>query len=188
MPSRNPSDFNDVGDFHHKFGLHSVNHNGAGPQETNDELLRFRIKFLLEELTEYVEALGGSLEAEVRLPLPIENIDHAQAFDALIDLVYVALGTAHLQGYPWSDGWRLVQMANMAKVRAQSAEESKRGTAFDVIKPPGWIAPDIESLLTTWGFPTSLNNPDLEPCNDCGIVKGEHHSEIDHNWKKTSRR
>jgi predicted HAD superfamily Cof-like phosphohydrolase len=65
-------------------------------------------------------------------------------FDALIDIVYVALGTAYLQGFPWQRGWLEVQIANMAKRRAVDGEG--RGTG-DIRKPEGWKAPDIEGVL-----------------------------------------
>lgn len=56
-------------------------------------------------------------------------------------------------GLPFNDVWDLVHRANMQKVRAKRAEESKRGSRFDVIKPPGWEAPDesIRFLLREHG-------------------------------------
>lgn len=199
MSAPKRSNFDDVGDFHKRFELDSVTHRGAHEREIDSELLGFRLNFLLEELGELAEAVGAKLHVSdivvggvrplaARVP---DNapIDHAKAFDALIDLVYVALGTAQLMGYPWQKGWDLVQGANMAKVRAQAdGSDSLRGSSFDVVKPEGWTAPDIEALLTAFGFPTSLNNEGYTPCNTCGIVKVEHHSEIDHSYRKTQRR
>lgn len=132
------SNFEDVGDFHRKFGLHTSDE-APGPQPENFELLEFRIKFMDEELNEFIAS--------------IENGDEAGAFDALLDLVYVAMGTAHLRGYPWQEGWDAVQAANMAKVRAQAdGSDSKRGSSFDVVKPAGWYPPNIEAVLTRHGF------------------------------------
>lgn len=128
---------NDVGDFHRKFGLPTSDHE-AGPREISDELLAYRIRFLREELDEFIEAA--------------EEMDHARMFDGLLDLVYVALGTAHMFGYPWRDGWNEVQRANMAKERATSVEQSTRGTTLDVIKPEGWTPPDIAGVLRAVGF------------------------------------
>lgn len=126
------SNFEDVGRFHRKFGLPT---SGATvlTSQLDPETLRFRIEFMREELNEFIEAA----EAE----------DAAGMFDALIDLVYVAMGTAHLAGFPWEAGWALVQQANMAKVRATSASESKRNSSLDVVKPEGWTAPDIAGLI-----------------------------------------
>lgn len=128
------SEFDDVGTFHARFGLPT----DPGPRDLPMEVIRFRSKFMQEELDEFnLAAIDGN---------------HAGMFDALIDLVYVACGTAHFLGYPWQEGWDLVQAANMAKVRAASAEQSKRGSAFDVVKPEGWQAPDIEGLLESKGW------------------------------------
>lgn len=121
--------FSDIVEFHEKFGLKRP----TAPRNLDDETLAFRIKFLQEELDEYIKASGEE--------------DLAGQFDALIDLVYVALGTAYLQGFPWKKGWDEVQRANLSKVRASSASQSKRGTSLDVIKPPGWTPPDIAGIL-----------------------------------------
>lgn len=142
MPSSN---FRDVGDFHEKFGLHRVGDYATfGPTgaENDVHLMDFRVRFLQEELVEFMTG--------------VSDRDHEQMFDALIDLVYVALGTAHLLGYPWQAGWELVQEANMKKMRASSAEESLlntgRGHAADICKPEGWTPPQIASLLESCGF------------------------------------
>jgi predicted HAD superfamily Cof-like phosphohydrolase len=167
MSNAHRSNFDDVGDFHEKFGLDNTTHHDSGPRTQLDpSILPFRVKFMLEELDEFCKATGVTFttagsggEDEVDLGLleinidSSKSIDHAEAFDALIDLVYVAMGTAHFMGYPWRLGWRLVQRANMSKVRAQKdASDSKRGSSFDVVKPPGWKAPDIRSLLNDMGF------------------------------------
>ena len=34
----------------------------------------------------------------------------------------------------------------MSKIRTKS-KSKKRGTSFDVVKPKGWIAPDIEQII-----------------------------------------
>lgn len=152
--------FADVGDFHRRFGLTAVNHEGVRPRRPDPELLEFRVKFLCEELQEFMEGMGvdfGTFDLFKRLPMISHDrhVDHAQMFDALIDLVYVALGTAHLLGYPWPHGWDRVQAANMAKVRAKAdGSDSKRGSSFDVVKPEGWTPPDIEGLLAAFGWNT----------------------------------
>lgn len=133
------NNFADVGDFHTKFGLHSVTARGPYQQPIDPALMDFRVKFMQEELDEFKEGL--------------EEGDHAKMFDALIDLAYVVFGTAHLSGYPWQEGWDLVQAANMSKVRAQAdGSDSKRGSSFDVVKPEGWTAPDIDGLLQDHGW------------------------------------
>lgn len=121
---------NYVAEFHEKFGL---------PDGSKDYLfddvdaMIYRHNFLQEELDE----LEGAFEDE----------DRVKAFDALIDLVYVAYGTALFMGITpemWHRGMKAVHEANMSKVRAQRAEQSKRGSTFDVIKPEGWESPEAK--------------------------------------------
>lgn len=126
----------DIKDFHEKFKLAGAD----GPSFLSDQVAEFRIKFLQEELDEYKKA--------------VKECDLPGQFDALIDLVYVALGTAYLQGFPWAEGWREVQRANMSKIRVENASESKRGSSFDVRKPPDWVGPDIIGILEDASEPT----------------------------------
>jgi hypothetical protein len=175
------NDFDDVGEFHRKFNL-PVASDGLPRELTRDEL-EFRLKFLIEELEEYAHAVGYDLYTE--LNRHHERQDLPKAFDALIDLVYVALGTAHLHRFPWQEGWNEVQRANVTKERCginhkfkdcddedcgvdpnfcheqtsdatgtmddlcqmTRKQHSLRGSALDVIKPPGWKAPDIAQVL-----------------------------------------
>lgn len=119
----------DIKDFHEKFGLQ---YNGA-PRLLPPDVVEFRIKFMQEELNEYASAVADG--------------DIVGQLDALVDLVYVALGTAYLQGLPFQRGWDEVQDANMRKVKAgPNGEGSKRGSPHDVIKPPGWKGPDYSFL------------------------------------------
>jgi predicted HAD superfamily Cof-like phosphohydrolase len=124
MPITKPN-FDDVKHFHEFFGI-----GYEGPVRQLPPELKWRDDFLLEELTELKEAREAG--------------DLAKQFDALIDLVYVALGTAYLQGFPWQNGWYAVHYANMMKRRAVDGEG--RGTN-DIRKPEGWKAPDIERIL-----------------------------------------
>lgn len=135
------SDFGDVGDFHRKFDLLTTSKERR-PTLISKELQEFRVKFLEEELAELKE--GYELE------------DLPKIADALVDLVYVALGTAHLHGLPWASLFAEVQRANMQKVRATRAEDSTRGSTFDVVKPPGWKAPAIMECLLIHNWPGRL--------------------------------
>jgi predicted HAD superfamily Cof-like phosphohydrolase len=134
------SDFNDVGDFHRKMGLRtsSVSRVAMLPDLDDadvDDMLQFRVDFMDEELTEFKDGWAEQ--------------DHAKMADALIDLVYVAMGTAHLLNYPWAALWNEVQYANMQKERADGAEDARstRKHMLDVVKPEGWQPPDVEGVL-----------------------------------------
>lgn len=121
---------NDIKEFHEKFGLQYTGLPRQLPSDTAD----FRIKFLNEELQELIKA-GAENDLEGQL-------------DALVDLVYVALGTAYLQGLPFQAAWDEVHGCNMRKVKAgPNGEGSKRGSPHDVVKPEGWKGPDYSKIL-----------------------------------------
>ena len=141
------SNFDDVGAFHRQFDLPSVPAGGGGavpshPQFFDEELYQFRLKFLKEELRELDRGWKAG--------------DLAEVADALVDLVYVAMGTAQLLGLPWQELWDEVQRANMSKIRASTADESSRSTgrghASDVLKPPDFVPPDVKGILMRRGF------------------------------------
>ena len=99
------------------------------PRALPPDLFEFRIKFLMEEVEEYADAAyTGNRE---------------KMFDSLIDLVYVALGTAHLHGFNFAEGWARVHAANMTKMKGPS----ERSALYDVIKPPGFVPPDLSDLV-----------------------------------------
>jgi predicted HAD superfamily Cof-like phosphohydrolase len=119
----------DIIDFHKKFGL---DYDGP-PRELPMVLAGFRVACMREEVKEYLVA-----------------DTHFDRLDAIIDLVYFALGTVYLHGYApvFDEAWRRVHAANMRKMRSPASEESAaRGSAFDVIKPPGFEPPVIRDLF-----------------------------------------
>lgn len=148
-----------VGEFHAKFDLPVYPR--VAPKQLSYDLVKFRGGFMLEELAEFFDANGiRRLAAHLRDAMAMlranrfeasMGADHdlAQAGDALVDLTYVALGTAHFMGLPFDDMWGEVQRANMSKERATGANDprSKRGHFSDVVKPVGWKGPDHEPLI-----------------------------------------
>jgi predicted HAD superfamily Cof-like phosphohydrolase len=130
------SNFDAVGAFHQRFGLDVTN--GRSPHHIPVDLSMFRVAFLQEELNELIEAYNAQ--------------DLPKIADSLVDLVYVALGTAHLHGFPWEELFAEVQRANMQKVRAQRPEDSTRLSTFDVVKPAGWQPPNIIEVLMRAGW------------------------------------
>ena len=119
----------DIDNFHKKYGFEK---NEKVDIPDNSELINFRTAFLMEELAEYTNA--------------ITKKDTAGALDALVDIVYIALGTAWLFNLPFEKAWNEVQKANMSKIRAKD-KTGKRGTKFDVVKPKDWKAPNIEKII-----------------------------------------
>lgn len=124
------SNFDDVKAFHAKFGVPEA----QVPAFLDPAAHDFRVKFMQEELQEFIDdSRIGNMHG---------------AADALVDLVYVALGTAAMMGLPWQELWDEVQRANISKVRASSdGSNSKRKSALDVVKPAGWRAPDHTAAL-----------------------------------------
>lgn len=129
MAARSDTNYADVHHFHTHFGLPAP----TLPVQLTQDVLEFRYKFMKEELDEFMD--GWHMN------------DLALMADALIDLVYVAMGTAVMMGLPWQLLWDEVQRKNMAKVKVANAAESKRSHHFDIKKPEGWTPPDIEGLL-----------------------------------------
>lgn len=175
-----------IHDFHTKFGLEYL----GGPRELTGDMLDLRIKRLVEEGQELLNA----------------KTVHEQA-DALIDIMYIAIGTLYLVGvanplfinnticaggdfyteedsikalvtlcdsdqvstsnlssvlylcgricyylsYPAKDLFMEVHNANMRKERG-NPKTSKYGNGFDIIKPEGWVGPDLDTILIANGF------------------------------------
>lgn len=150
-------EFYDVFAFHEKFGL--INH--VNPGHLTKAKLQERVEFMLEELLEFATAAGIAVDVSAQRALDGVCIAHetsvsdgstgqslAGQADALVDLVYVALGTAVMLGLPWDPLWDDVQRANMAKVRGVT----HRGHAVDVKKPEGWVGPQTQAILDLAGY------------------------------------
>ena len=69
--------------------------------------------------------------------------------DALVDIVYVALGTASMMGLTedhWEDCFERVHLANMTKKHGPV-----EGHKFGVVKPDDFEAPNFKGILPTEG-------------------------------------
>ena len=114
--------FDSVRQFHLKvLGLEDVKPTFEMPVS-----MQQRLDFMEEEIHELSDAHS--------------NMDLVGVADALADLVYVALGTAHMMGIPFDEVFRVVHAANMRKQRGTT----KRGMLYDAIKPAGWVGPEAE--------------------------------------------
>lgn len=139
----------DIEDFHKKYGQE---YNGL-PRALPEDLAQFREDFIQEEKDEYsrharfaqAELSGTRFES-------FDNanfVDHLEEMlDALVDMTYVVLGTAHLHGFNFREAWKRVHAANMKKIRTSKTQRGKRGESkYDVIKPQGWLAPRHTDLV-----------------------------------------
>lgn len=95
--------------------------------------------------------------------------DMPKIADSIADLIWVLTGTAVRFGIDLPEVWDEVRRANMAKF----GPGSRRRDDGKLLKPPGWVAPDIEGVLVTqapldasYGFLVHENNPSL-PAEAC---------------------
>lgn len=99
------------------------------------EFLRQRLSHLREEIKEAEDALDAD--------------DFVAFADALVDLVYVAKGTAVHVGLVgcWHELWAAVHAANMTKDSATTAR-----VKWDAVKPEGWRPPSLRPILDAAGY------------------------------------
>ena len=129
--------FEQVSRFHREFGLPAPDP-ARPPALVDHATAQFRLALLREELRETEDAVACG--------------DLPDVADGLVDLVYVALGTAIFYNLPWEDLFDEVQRANMRKCRARRARQSRRASTLDVVKPADWRPPDIKKILRRHGW------------------------------------
>lgn len=100
------------------------------PHEVGFDEMRLRKDLLLEECDEAIEALEEGTLSEIA--------------KELADVIYVAIGTAVVYGIPIDKVFDAVHESNMAKAPEGVV---KRRADGKVLKPEGWKAPDIRSIL-----------------------------------------
>jgi predicted HAD superfamily Cof-like phosphohydrolase len=115
--------YQDVLDFHRKFGC-VVGEFPAVPSKGTKEL---RSDLLWEEWCETEAALRRD--------------DLTGIADGIADMIYVALGLAVSYGIDLRPVWDAVHASNMAKEGGATREDGK------ILKPPGWVAPDVAGIL-----------------------------------------
>jgi predicted HAD superfamily Cof-like phosphohydrolase len=113
----------DVKEFIDKFQLGVLQEPGFHPA------IEVRVEHLQEELDE--------------LKTAVANQDKEETIDALLDLVYIAVGTAYMCGFDIQAHWDEIQRANISKERGIT----KRNHGFDVKKPQDWVGPNHTEIL-----------------------------------------
>ena len=66
--------------------------------------------------------------------------------DGCADLKWVIEGLEHTLKIPQQDVWNEVARSNLAKIDDETGKVLKRNDG-KVLKPEGWISPDIKSIL-----------------------------------------
>jgi predicted HAD superfamily Cof-like phosphohydrolase len=112
----------DIKEMHAHYNVNNAVDRLNGPQLL--EFLKFRIKFLREELKELEDASSPD-----------------DAIDALIDLCVVAIGTLDAFDVDSYTAWDEVHGANMKKEVGIKESRPNPSGLPDLIKPKSWVAP-----------------------------------------------
>ena len=107
-----------VKEFHEKF-MHDVSDT---PIMLTREQTEKRYKWMLEEINEFKDAK-----------------DIVEQTDAIIDLIYFALGTLAMMGVKPAAPFEIVQNANMAKLWEDG--KPRYNSDGKIIKPANWVDP-----------------------------------------------
>ncbi len=119
----------DILDMHRKFGVHKWIMQASLAERK--EFLKFRLKFLKEELDETNKAF--------------DEKDAAEVVDGLIDLCVVAIGTLDAFDIDAHRAWTEVMAANFAKKVGVKAGRPNPLGLPDLIKPEDWLAPNHDN-------------------------------------------
>lgn len=114
------------------------NHRPPNIQFLIPENFQWSYNFLEEELFEFEEAHEGTEDAPRSL---------AKTADALIDLIYVAIGRLHTMGFTPEEMQRMfdgVHESNMTKKRGVVTKRSSNPELPDAIKPEGFVPGEVK--------------------------------------------
>lgn len=113
----------DIAEIHAMMGMHPAVKRLS--KQDLAEFLQFRFRFLQEEVDEMRDASSAG-----------------DVVDALIDLVYVAVGTLDLFQVDTELAWDRVHAKNMLKAPGSNPNRPNRFGFPDMIKPEGWTPPN----------------------------------------------
>jgi predicted HAD superfamily Cof-like phosphohydrolase len=126
------------------------------PQKMNKDQVHFIVKMMIDEIKElmatvekpeeYKKTLINLIDHTKDVERPFETMSDeeiiAEQHDAFVDSYYYTLNCAAKNGVNMSKIFNLVHQANMAKKDPESGLFNRRADG-KIIKPPGWIEPDI---------------------------------------------
>jgi predicted HAD superfamily Cof-like phosphohydrolase len=72
--------------------------------------------------------------------------DRVEQLDALIDILVVTIGAIHSFGADSEGAWKEVMSTNFAKIDRETGKVRKREDG-KVLKPLGWVPPNLTSFL-----------------------------------------
>jgi predicted HAD superfamily Cof-like phosphohydrolase len=103
---------------------------GTEPKFPNIRERKLRMDLMLEEMKEYMESE--------------EKDDLENLAKELADIIYITCGTAASYGIPLDRVFNEVHKSNMAKLVDGKALRREDGK---ILKPEGWMPPDIKKIL-----------------------------------------
>lgn len=96
--------------------------------------------------SQYEMYLGLIVEETQELSTAIQAQDKKEQLDALIDILVVTIGAIHSMGADAEGAWKEVMKTNFAKIDKETGKVRKREDG-KVLKPVGWVPPNIEPFL-----------------------------------------
>lgn len=105
---------------------------GQTVDEPNAEQFKMYAKLIGEEVNEFWDA--------------VERKDDVEIFDALLDIIVVAIGAGVSAGYPMQLGWDEVVLSNMRKVDSRTGKVHRREDG-KILKPEGWKPPNLLKVM-----------------------------------------
>lgn len=127
----------------------------ATPQWPDQETMDLRVRLVAEEFCEWLRDSGYEVHLQIdreRGHKLVYVLDRApgtaslpKSADALIDLLYVTIGSLLAMGIDMWPLWKAVQQANMAKIGGPVVNGKQ-------LKPMGWKPPAIDALLREQGW------------------------------------
>ena len=131
------------------------------PSKMSYDEVKFLIRMLLSEIVELGETVTNSpkeaLEfvqscfgADAHTEIPVMESEEdvvAEQVDAVVDILVYSLNACAKKGMNIDLAFSEVHRANMDKRDHVTNRFNRRATDGKILKPDGWIAPDIKSVL-----------------------------------------
>lgn len=115
------------------------------PTVISDQLKWERFSMLNEEFSEHKKALAAVKKAVEYNSKTGTKDAMTELADSLVDIVYIAIGTAHAYGFDFDELWRLVHENNLTKIDPETGLVLKANGK--VLKPEGFVEVDLRSSI-----------------------------------------
>jgi len=99
--------------------------------------------FNVDQFKLYVSLIDEEFK---ELNVAINNNDHVETLDALIDILVVTIGALHSLGADGEGAWKEVMNTNFAKIDKETGKVRKREDG-KVLKPLRWTPPNLKPFI-----------------------------------------